>query len=256
MELEQFCILAKSQKGRACAAVIQQVLGNKKVFVFGELLLLDSVQTLRDTEFSKHLRTLELFAYSNYSEYLTSPTLFIELSDLQVTKLKQLSIVSLAKQNKTISYATLKKELSIENIRALEDLIIETIYAGLIKGKLDQRAGLLRVKESIGRDVPPQDVQSMILKLATWRKHCTSLVQSFEDSCAYARKERNEERLLQSNMQVEVDAIKTSLKDFIVTGMDEGFGDFDRPQRQTGGGGGRTKSNRTYLTGPERSRLA
>jgi len=45
-ELEQFCILAKSQKGRACAALIQQVLGSRKIFVFGELLYVPTVQAV------------------------------------------------------------------------------------------------------------------------------------------------------------------------------------------------------------------
>jgi hypothetical protein len=42
--IEQFCILAKTAKGRACTALIQQVLTDKRVFVFGELLALPSVQ--------------------------------------------------------------------------------------------------------------------------------------------------------------------------------------------------------------------
>uniref|UniRef100_A0A4W5LD57 Uncharacterized protein n=1 Tax=Hucho hucho TaxID=62062 RepID=A0A4W5LD57_9TELE len=36
--LEQFTLLAKTARGRACMALIQQVLSNKKLFVFGELL--------------------------------------------------------------------------------------------------------------------------------------------------------------------------------------------------------------------------
>lgn len=31
-ELEQFCILAKTQKGRACSALVQQVSGNNFIF--------------------------------------------------------------------------------------------------------------------------------------------------------------------------------------------------------------------------------
>ncbi len=42
-ELEQFCLLAKAQKGRACAALVQQVLSHKKIFHFAELLEIPSV---------------------------------------------------------------------------------------------------------------------------------------------------------------------------------------------------------------------
>lgn len=43
-ELEQFCILARTLKGRACVALIQQVLGHSKIFYFGELLAVPSIQ--------------------------------------------------------------------------------------------------------------------------------------------------------------------------------------------------------------------
>jgi hypothetical protein len=42
--IEQFVILAKTAKGRACTALIQQILGDKRVFVFGEILAAPSVQ--------------------------------------------------------------------------------------------------------------------------------------------------------------------------------------------------------------------
>lgn len=89
-ELEQFCLIARSQKDRACANIIQQVLKDKKIHVFGELLAVPSVQAvrigviglicswltiiliskqLRGSEFSNALETLELFAYGTYSDF-------------------------------------------------------------------------------------------------------------------------------------------------------------------------------------------
>eukprot|EP00968_Pinguiococcus_pyrenoidosus_P007103 scaffold470_cov257-Pinguiococcus_pyrenoidosus.AAC.18 len=44
--LEQFVSLAKTAKGAACVALIQQVLNHPKVFVFGELLLMPNVQAV------------------------------------------------------------------------------------------------------------------------------------------------------------------------------------------------------------------
>lgn len=45
--LVQFLVLAKGAKGAACVALIQQVLTNKKLFVFGELLAMPNVQAVR-----------------------------------------------------------------------------------------------------------------------------------------------------------------------------------------------------------------
>ena len=43
-ELKPFLLLAKTAKGAACAALIQQVLDHPNVYVFGELLDMPSVQ--------------------------------------------------------------------------------------------------------------------------------------------------------------------------------------------------------------------
>ncbi len=88
-ELEQFCLLAKAQKGRACAALVQQVLSHKKIFHFAELLEIPSVYAvsanhfiqncifnnflsfqLKDSEFDKCFKSLELFAYGTVDTYL------------------------------------------------------------------------------------------------------------------------------------------------------------------------------------------
>lgn len=45
-------------------------------------------------------------------------------------KLQHLTIVSLAIKAKSIPYALLLSELDIDNVRHLEDIIIEAIYAG------------------------------------------------------------------------------------------------------------------------------
>jgi COP9 signalosome complex subunit 7 len=41
---EQFCLLAKSQRGRALVALIEQVLAKERIYVFGELLEMEAVQ--------------------------------------------------------------------------------------------------------------------------------------------------------------------------------------------------------------------
>ena len=69
MDLEQFCILAGSQKGLACSALVQQALSSRRVFVFGELLALPSVAELKNSDHARCFNTLELFAYGRYRAY-------------------------------------------------------------------------------------------------------------------------------------------------------------------------------------------
>lgn len=56
-----------------------------------------------------------------------------------------LSIVSLAHTRKVVPYATMKAALGMDNVRHLEDIIFDTIYSGLLQGKLDQRQEVLKV---------------------------------------------------------------------------------------------------------------
>jgi COP9 signalosome complex subunit 7 len=68
--LEQFTLLAKNARGRACVALIQQALSSKKVFVFRELLDMPNVQGLRNTEHHDHLQLLEIFCFGKYADYM------------------------------------------------------------------------------------------------------------------------------------------------------------------------------------------
>ena len=81
-------------------------------------------------------------------------------------------------------YSTLQDELHVENVRELEDLILDTIYAGLLDGKLDQASAVLHVKSCIARDIRREDVDSMLQKLILWREHIKELINVFNESSA------------------------------------------------------------------------
>lgn len=92
---------------------------------------------------------MNLFAYGTYKQYLDNKSDYLDLSVIMCKKLQHLTIVSLAIKNKCISYNILLEELHISNVRDLEDLIIEAIYADIIHGKLDQKNKLLEVLSNI-----------------------------------------------------------------------------------------------------------
>lgn len=49
-----------------------------------------------------------------------------------------------------------------------KDLIIESIYADVILGKLDQKNQLLEIDYAIGRDIRPEQVSEIINVLQDW----------------------------------------------------------------------------------------
>ena len=69
-----------------------------------------------------------------------APGRYPALSPAQACKLRALSAVSAADGVRTLAYEGLQRALGLPSVRSLEDLLItHCIYAGLIRGKLDQR---------------------------------------------------------------------------------------------------------------------
>ena len=61
-----------------------------------------------------------------------------------------------------MAYSDLQKRLDVNNVRELEDLIIDCIYNNLLSAKLDQRGGKLLVQGSFGRDVKEGNVGDLV----------------------------------------------------------------------------------------------
>lgn len=116
--LEQFKLLAKNARGRACEALIHQVLSSPNVFLFGQLLEMPNIAALENTEFQPSCRLLQIFAFGTYHDYeRTRPYKcsyhsnsicsiqgqrqeLPQLTPAQELKLRKLSVVSLAQHNK------------------------------------------------------------------------------------------------------------------------------------------------------------
>ncbi len=110
---------------------------------------------------------LKIFAYGTYGDYKATKNL-PELGELELTKLKQLTLVSLASKQRVLPYAALQSALHLPDLRALENLIIDSMYAGLLEGHLNQKDSTLEISSAMGRDIGPEDVDSMISQLGAW----------------------------------------------------------------------------------------
>lgn len=159
---------------------------------------------LENTPHENYLNTLNLFAYGTYKQYLDNKSSLIELTETMKKKLKHLTIVTMATSNKIIAYSDLLEQLDIGCVRDLEDLIIESIYAGMsqkvlppienrvnslffvahsdiIHGKLDQKNKQLEVDYAIGRDIRREDIKTISSTLQEWCDSCESVLQTIEN---------------------------------------------------------------------------
>jgi COP9 signalosome complex subunit 7 len=111
------------------ANLVSDALDSQGVYSFVELLSLPNVTNLKDTEFSSTYRILEVFSAGTLADL---NELKAGLTKQQLTKIKHLTLVSLSLQQRVLPYDLLLKELEMENVRELEDLIIDAIYQVLL----------------------------------------------------------------------------------------------------------------------------
>lgn len=210
--LEQFILLAKGTSGSALTTLISQVLEAPGVYVFGELLELANVQELAEGANAAYLQLLNLFAYGTYPDYIANKESLPELSAAQQSKLKHLTVVSLASRMKCIPYSVLLKDLEMRNLRELEDLIIEAVYTDIIQGKLDQRNQLLEVDFCIGRDIRKKDINNIVKTLHEWCDGCEAVLLGIEQQVLRANQYKENHHRTQQQVEAEVSNIKKTLK--------------------------------------------
>jgi len=178
-------------EGKALAAQIATVLSHPSIFVFGELLALNNVKKLADAPETKPaFDQLEMFAYGTFDQYQARTDL-PKLSEKQERKLKQLTLVSLASKSRTLSYGDLSSVLQMSTVRELEDLIIESVYLGLLSGKLNQAQKVFEVAEVSGRDVRVSDIQSMLATLTSWQSSSANVMENIHARIVAADEDRS-----------------------------------------------------------------
>jgi len=155
--LEKYLVLLKSAKGSAAAALIEEILRAPSIYSFCTLLDHPNIKSLKGTEHSTWYNTLELFAYGTYKDYKADSknATYRNLDEKQLNKLKQLSIITISQENnnKILYYNDIMKNLDIPSVRELEDLVIQNVYEGLMKAKLDQTKSRIEISYTLGRDI-------------------------------------------------------------------------------------------------------
>ncbi|OHE96697.1 PCI domain-containing protein [Colletotrichum orchidophilum] len=190
--LEPFLALSKSATSpRAAADLVTRATSNPNTFLFTELLETPQIQALSQfPDFSPHLRLLELFSHGTYAAYqpASASASLPQLNDAQTLKLRQLSLLTLARNRSNLTYAALQSALCLPSTRALEDLVISAIYAGLLDATLDPRRQVVQVNSLAAlRDLAPGAVPPMIRALHAWSSRCESTLGDLESQIAGIR---------------------------------------------------------------------
>lgn len=180
-KLEPFLLMSKSAKGAAAAKLVQDATAAPGLFVFAQLLELPNIKELSSNP--QHAPTyslLELFAHGTYSDYKANAASLPQLNQAQLTKLKYLSLASLASETQILPYARLLSELDMGSVRELEDLIIDAIYQDIVHGKLDQKAQQFEVEFTMGRDLREGQLQQLLVSLQAWSQRTAIILATLD----------------------------------------------------------------------------
>ncbi|GMK59979.1 hypothetical protein CspeluHIS016_0901960 [Cutaneotrichosporon spelunceum] len=193
--LEPFLILARGTKGAGAAKAILDATAASGVYTFGELLEVASIKELEsDPTHGKSYRLLQLFAYGTLADFTASPDAFPPLTPAHVTKLKHLTLLSLALQARALPYDQLTPALGAGSTPELEALIIDTIYAGLLTGKIHHHEQVLHVDSVTGRDLRPSGLATVKAGLETWCRNAQSLLAALDEQIVAARKRAEDDQ--------------------------------------------------------------
>merc|ERR1719210_2980290 len=198
-----------------------------------------NIQDLENSPNAKYLNLLNLFAYGTYKSLAESAGSLPELTSLMTRKLRLLTVVSLAEQNKLLPYNLLMSELDITTVRELEDLVIEGISAGVIQGKLDQKSSHFEVDYVIGRDIRKSDIGSIVSVLSAWCDNCDNMIKGIESQVDKVNVERQQHLSHKNNLEAKINEMKQQLKN--QPGDEDGCADSRMDTERMSVGGERCK---------------
>ncbi|KAH7687551.1 COP9 signalosome complex subunit 7 protein [Dioscorea alata] len=213
--IDRFIKQAEGMEGAPLAALVLEATSHPSLFAFSEILSSPNIAKLQGTRFSSSIDLLRLFAYGTWSDYKSNSGGLPTLLPDQVLKLKQLSVLTLAETNKVLPYDQLILEIDVANVRELEDFLInECMYAGIVKGKLDQLRRCFEVQFAAGRDLRPGQLSNMIDTLADWLGSSDNLLQSIQERIRWADRMNEVDKMHRKEIDDRVEDVKKSLKKF------------------------------------------
>ncbi|KAL5345704.1 hypothetical protein ACLOAV_009458 [Pseudogymnoascus australis] len=188
--LEPFLALSKSATSPTAAIdLIQRATSAPNTFIFSPLLSTPQIQALRSSPATApHFQLLTHFCYGTFNDYTSSAETLPPLSPVQVQKLRQLSLLTHARDPKNLAYARLTQLLGLNDARELEALVTSAIYAGLLNATLNPRDGLVAVSSVAPlRDVEPAQIPVLIGTLEEWAGRCSATLEGLEKQVASIR---------------------------------------------------------------------
>lgn len=139
----QFTELVKNFKGKQLEQIIVQLL-ESDLYITSEFLNYPNIKDLSSSN-SKYFDTLVLFSKLEYKDYKKDSSKYLSLDKKLLNKLKSITIMEIAKNEKVLYFDELKRKLEINSNFELEEILFKIITTGLISAKIDSQKELINV---------------------------------------------------------------------------------------------------------------
>ena len=159
--------------------IFHDIIKDENIYHFNEFI------SYFDTNLSSSYKNLySIFRYGTYNDYInlvSHNSNIIQLDDIEIKKLRQLTILSIfnhMKENNPYDsiyqYNIFYEKLDIVDKCILEDLFIDMIQKEIIKAKLDNENEKITVNFFISRDV--HDIKHIKNKFIQWSNNIKQLI--------------------------------------------------------------------------------
>jgi len=139
--------------------IIKEALNRVDTCMVARLLKCPNVIALETTHHVPYLLLLRLISQGTYLDYLKNKEYFPELSEPQIKRLQYCTIISLANKMDIIPYDVLMKELNIDNIKDLENLIFDAIDLNVLFAELNKKDNCLEIFWTFNRYIGDYDAE-------------------------------------------------------------------------------------------------
>jgi COP9 signalosome complex subunit 7 len=161
-------------------ALVLKIIQEPDIFVGFDQIKVALEPALKQADGDKVSRTLDLFSFGTYADYIQNPSLYLPLSDAHVFKLRQLTVLSIvvkASLHKTaqITLAKFQQALQLADINAAEQVVISCLYQRVMAGQLCQKTASLILSCRNGpvcraRDVPLSEVSVLLQQVRAFQE--------------------------------------------------------------------------------------
>lgn len=156
-------------------------INDPNVYVMDHLLLLEPVKILEGEPIHKLLTIFVSGRLQDYLEFAAKEKTFLESSgvkhDRNVTKMRLLTFLQSAENQKEITFDAIEKQMQI-SADDVESFIIEAVRTKLIRCKIDHLARKVIVDSTVQRTFTKQHWQSLKEKLEAWKSNLTTINQN------------------------------------------------------------------------------